>query len=394
MPATRLAVAILISIVTLAPQAQTLAQTNFMPFRTRVEADPKKRYDLTDSHGPWLIMAGSFSGSTGERIANALALEIRRELRMPAYVYRHHIDLEESTTGLGWQAPPDGQGHPVRQQMKLLNLQDFDEIAVLVGEFDSHDSSKIQKALGKIKEMQPKAIAQMANPNAPDAFRQRKNKMHFNFGEEKEQGPLRAAFITPNPLIPEQYFNPKGPDRFVYELNKDLEFSLLQCKSPFTLRVATFKGDSTFDLKEIDEKKNEFNIKRMLGQPIKSKLSDAAENAHRLTLALRERGVEAYEFHDRYSSYVCVGSFNTLTVTGPDGREQWNPQLVNLTKTFQPQRMEGVFRDASGRTVQGAMKPFTLKGLDELPFDMVPEPIEVPRYSVARDYIQNDRQLR
>ncbi|MEE3076683.1 MAG: hypothetical protein VX739_13455, partial [Planctomycetota bacterium] len=83
-----------------------------------------------------------------------------------------------------------------------------------------------------------------------------------------------------------------------------------------------------------------------------------------------------------------------LTVTGPDGREQWNPQLVNLTKTFQPQKMEGVFRDANGRKVQGAMKPFTLKGLEELPFDMVPEPIEVPRYSVARDFDPNNRQLR
>ena len=56
--------------------------------------------------------------------------------------------------------------------------------------------------------------------------------------------------------------------------------------------------------------------------------------------------------------------------------------------------MEGVFRDANGRKVQGAMKPFTLKGLEELPFDMVPEPIEVPRYSVARDFDPNNRQLR
>ena len=394
MSATRLAISLLIAIFTLAPQARLLAQPSFMPFRARVEADPKKRYELTDNHGPWLIMAGSFSGSTGARVANALALEIRRELRLPAYVYLHHIDLEETTTGLGWQAPPDGQGHPVRQQMKLLNLQDFDEIAVLVGDFDSHENSKIQKALNKIKEMQPEAITQMANPNAPDAFQQRKNKMHFKMNQEKKQGPLRAAFITPNPLIPEQYFNPQGPDRFVYELNKDLEYSLFGCNKSFTLRVASFKGDSSFDLREIEEKKNEFNIQKMLGQPIKSKLADAADKAHQLTVALRERGVEAYEFHDRYSSYVCVGSFNALTVTGPDGREQWNPQLVNLTKTFQPQRMEGVFRDANGRKVQGAMKPFTLKGLEELPFDMVPEPIEVPRYSVARDFDPNNRQLR
>ena len=74
MSATRLAIALLIAVFTLAPQARLLAQPSFMPFRARVEADPKKRYELTDNDGPWLIMAGSFSGSTGARVANALAL--------------------------------------------------------------------------------------------------------------------------------------------------------------------------------------------------------------------------------------------------------------------------------------------------------------------------------
>jgi len=32
---------------------------------------------------------------------------------------------------------------------------------------------------------------------------------------------------------------------------------------------------------------------------MKSKLHAAADKAHRLTVALRKQGVEAYEFHDR-----------------------------------------------------------------------------------------------
>ena len=41
MSATRLAIALLIAVFTLAPQARLLAQPSFMPFRARVEADPK-----------------------------------------------------------------------------------------------------------------------------------------------------------------------------------------------------------------------------------------------------------------------------------------------------------------------------------------------------------------
>ena len=41
-----------------------------------------------------------------------------------------------------------------------------------------------------------------------------------------------------------------------------------------------------------------------------SKLVEAAKKAHVLTVEFRKLGVEAYEFHDRCESYVCIGSFD------------------------------------------------------------------------------------
>jgi hypothetical protein len=37
-----------------------------VPFR-KIDADPNKSYELEENHGPWMIMAASFAGSTAEQ---------------------------------------------------------------------------------------------------------------------------------------------------------------------------------------------------------------------------------------------------------------------------------------------------------------------------------------
>ena len=56
----------------------------------------------------------------------------------------------------------------------------------------------------------------------------------------------------------------------------------------------------------------------------------AAEKAHRLTKALRAKGFQAYEFHDRYSSAVTVGSFSEATVSRVGGGSQWTPEVAKI----------------------------------------------------------------
>ena len=51
-----------------------------VPFK-RIEADPRKAYELTDSDGPWLIMCTSFAGPTAEQQAHDLVLELRQRFK-------------------------------------------------------------------------------------------------------------------------------------------------------------------------------------------------------------------------------------------------------------------------------------------------------------------------
>ena len=67
---------------------------------------------------------------------------------------------------------------------------------------------------------------------------------------------------------------------------------------------------------------------------MKSTLAEAADKAHRLAKALRMKGYEAYEFHDRYASIVTVGSFNSVGTPRPDGRMEINAEIAAVMKTF------------------------------------------------------------
>ena len=56
--------------------------------------------------------------------------------------------------------------------------------------------------------------------------------------------------------------------------------------------------------------------------------------AHRLTEALRIKGYDAYEFHDRYCSIVTVGSFSSTGTPRRDGMIEINPEILAVIETF------------------------------------------------------------
>ena len=59
-------------------------------------------------------------------------------------------------------------------------------------------------------------------------------------------GPLGGATPVPNPLLPIEYFNHKGiVDPFIAKLNSDSKYSLLNNKKTYTVRIATFSGDTS-----------------------------------------------------------------------------------------------------------------------------------------------------
>ena len=138
-------------------------------------------------------------------------------------------------------------------------------------------------------------------------------------------------------------------------------------------------------------------------------LEVAAEKAHRLTLALREKGWDAYEFHDRYESIVTVGALDEQgeptryrDSAGRDVRRPPGAQTIVRTfgarfgksnfhpkaDRFMAEAIKQTFYSAmSGSSAQiaGGLEP---RSLVNIPFDIDPEVIPVPQRSISSAYIR------
>ena len=143
----------------------------------------------------------------------------------------------------------------------------------------------------------------------------------------------------------------------------------------------------------------------------------AGENAHKLTVALRSKGWEAYEFHDRYESYVTVGSFddlqrneygqltastreaqiivNTFGAATPNvGFERATYQAIGADNEdiqkaeYTEEKVLSAFDQKFSKSFGDAMEGFHPKDFVGLPFDIQPAPIEAPKESVSSAYIR------
>ncbi len=336
----------------------------FATFRRVVEANPNKQYTLTESQGPWMILAGTFAGPTAEQEANELVLEMRKRFKWKAFLHRQSYDFTEPVVGHG----VDQYGEP--KKMRYKHSIKFDEIAVLVGDFPSVDDPTLQSTLKAIKVCQPACLQLDNRTTSSLRFAGLRNwhKKISSSADAKRKGPLGKAFVTRNPLLPQELFTPTGFDSLVQQMNSGVKYSLLSCPAKYTVRVATFRGRSFIDPRKVEEVIEN-------GQ-MESTLTQAAEDAHRLTEELRKRGVEAYEFHDRHESLVTVGSFKSVGTPREDGRIEIDPQILSVIKNYggRPTKLP----DGTTAPVQQ-----TLAGIR---FDVQPTPVEVPKRSIAADY--------
>lgn len=335
--------------------------------RTKIEAEPDNFYPLHEEHGPWMIMATTFSGNGAEEQAKELVHELRSRYKLNAYTYQKKFDFSKGTAGRGI----DKYGSQLK--MKYQRGDSLTEIAVVVGDFGSADDPAVQKALRKLKFAQPESLksnAQDPSNQTLAGLRTIQQTLLSDSDDRKARGPMGHAFITTNPLLPPEYFVPKGLDKMVVDMNKGLKHSLLDCKGRYTVRVATFTGQVVIDQKKIKEIES--------GKKFHSTLDEAADKAHRLTQALRKEGAEAYEFHDRYQSIVTVGSFNTVGAPRADGKIEINPAMHKIIQTY----------GADTKVTPGQAQPSVGKPKvrDGIPFDISPVPVEVPKRSIASDY--------
>ena len=325
---------------------------------------------LTQRQGPWMIKTEAFSGENAEAQATELAIELRALLGRPTYLYALDIDGEDRIEGKGF----DKFGRT--KQMRYQSVTEFQEIIVLIGDFTSLDDPRLITTLDAVKKAHPVCITRWSDDENSRRFSGlRTLQDQANIDPEKRgQGPLRRAFATVNPTLPKEFYGAGGIDPFVVDMNKNAEFSLLRCPKKYTVRVATFRGDAAVSLDPIFSKYE--------GQIVTSKLEEAAVKAHDLAAALRKIGVEAYEFHDRSQSIVCVGSYDNPGYQRRDGSVEPNPDILRVVQWAGATAVPRA--DGKGQTLSP-------KSLGGIPLDVQPMPLEVPRTSVAQSLSTSNR---
>jgi len=331
---------------------------DLLPFR-KIEADPHQQYRLAESNGPWLVMAATFSGEGAERQAHDLVVELRRDFHLEAYTHEMTFDFSNDL-----RDPRSGRLRGHYHAGDRLR-----EVAVLVGNFPTVDDGKAEKTLQTIKYATPATLDVKRNGGTTQnlsALRRFVSSLYAPGSEQRQKGPMGKAFLTTNPMLPKEYFAPKGIDKLVEQMNDGVQHSLLDNPARYTVLVATFKGSVVLKQDKIREIEN--------GKRMKSKLADAAWKAHRLTEGLRAKGYDAYEFHDRHASMVTVGSFNSPGLPRADGKIEINPQADKIIRHFKA-------KPAYGTT--GGLKPERVAGIV---LDIQPMLVEVPKRAISTDY--------
>jgi hypothetical protein len=320
--------------------ADALAQIR-LPFQRPAPAATANSglQELTEVSGPWLIMCASFAGEDGLHQARQLASELSSHYNLAAYVYRHEFNIEQELARKGFRQPTAPAGADGLGKRKLASEAQFDEVAVLLGDFPSIDDGYAQKILSTVKAYQPQ-FEVSANDEVADSAGDRIKA--FREGMAKEDaasaqtiGPLRLAFLMPNPLLPDTYFSENKLDEFVVKMNKRTKYSLLKNSGKYTVKVAEFNGGTKVLNDSVSDKLREMKGGSLFRKSKKaSDLETALLKANVLTKYLRKHEkLEAYEFHDRNASYVCVGSFDWATRQSGLGTET-NPELKAVLEKF------------------------------------------------------------
>ncbi len=288
----------------------------------RVEARPDGDYSLGEDSGAWMIMAATFSGEGAEQQARELVLELRQRFNMHAFHYSmtfDHTSNERLGRGL------DRYGAPVR--MRYQGGERSHEFAVLVGSFPTIDDPEAQDLLETIKSLRPEALNRGYTDTAQNLVQEREFLTRLTGG--REAPPMSKAFLTRNPMLPAEYFRPKGVDPFVAKMNAGVEHSLLDCKGRYSVRIAKFKGKAI-----LQGAFSSGGSKQRSKKEDVDPLVEAAMNAHCITTFLRAKGWDAYEFHDRTESYVTIGSFDKVAARTAAGALKPTREVDIILRTF------------------------------------------------------------
>jgi hypothetical protein len=266
----------------------------------RVEADPNKEYAITPEVGPWVVSATCYVGPDASTLAHELVLEIRSRFDLPAWVFNRG-DEERRQSIENWRKM---QEHlPPEQRLPYRGPRYQPQCAVLIGGYKDIDAAR--RMLDKVRKLPPPSADRLKPVRS--TLRAVEGNQGLAQLEESFANPFELSFVARNPTVPVERHADKN-DPFLKELNAGETYSLLKCRKPWTLVIATFQGVSII---EPDTKKGSFLTKLLPGKAPET-LSASAMNAHNLAQALRTKplGLDAYVLHMRAGSLVTIGGFD------------------------------------------------------------------------------------
>jgi len=324
--------------------------------RKPVEAVQGKRYLLNKLHDPWLVMVTSLrnvdesfrvDGLTAWEAADSIIYALRQK-GIPAYAFHQKEQLDE--------------------RGKYIERQEY--IAILAGGFQTPDERLARRVLKFIQ--QEFDLEFLHSESSGAVLRQ----------DAEGSMPFRRAFIAPNPLRSEAEEANLTIDPLIVKLNSESgDVSLLKNSGTFSLKVATFSGNSIILTDGVDTDKHTKHFENNFGRGV----GEAGVSAWELATALRQakrlgytQNYDAWVYHDQYKSYVTVGAFKT----------PHDPRIAVLKKEFgakiKPHPQTG--REEPVSELFSIPKNPTGKALpDKLwSFDKQPRLIAVPGKQIAR----------
>jgi hypothetical protein len=254
--------------------------------------EPIQPYLLTKENGPFMVTARVFRGVDAERMALALVKELRNDYRLPAYILRIK-DFPGKSMIRG--VPPTTPSNVIKPDVGMPEkIRTFDEAAVLVG--NEKTMAAQEKLWNYVRKLKPKCIEGMSSP------------FPWRTG-------LATALRTTNPYVAAQYLYPHPRDRLVVQINSGLR-SVVNCPGRFSLQVAEFSGRLAYQLNATQP--TDQLLPNLKTSPLQTAHEDAERMADKLSRApeIRQLGLQVYVFHDRTSSRVFIGSWNSLEDPG------------------------------------------------------------------------------
>lgn len=289
--------------------APAMIDPNSVP-AVSLPTEPIEPYLLCKDNGPFMVLAHTFRGPDAAKYAQMLTMELRQVYQLPAYVY--YLKMKPGQSNIRGVQPTAEE--PIRSGVieGKARLRMYDEAAVLVGDCATTDEA--QKLWRDIKKIRPTSLEKLPNPYV------------WRVG-------LKSSMITTNPYQPAQRlyagaplhsgdtFDPmniklKPPpmDPLIRRMNKGPR-SLFNCPGAYSLVVAEFVGRSQLNPDSEEVKRTSFlkSIASLKDSPLQTAAADAYNIADQLVKnpVVVKLGLPVYVYHDRTSSKVLVGSFQT-----------------------------------------------------------------------------------